>query len=488
MVEWQGDPTVTTGDFLRIMDMQGNQHTVIVTRNVLTISPGFEMESGTVLKNDAQVGTFASKPRIFTPDGKLNAAAIGGVIERLQIAIGAIGSAQIDDLSVEMGHFKEATINALKADAIAAFTARIEYLIANELYTDELYAAMAEIADLRVGVANIDWANIKDLVSGRQIFTSGVGDQLFIADLAVTEANMLSLTVGELIVRGADGGFYALTVDGQGNIKTEQKKIVGGDITDSAIDGSTKIIENSITASRLNANDIFANSAIIKELMAANIDVDTFFARQGVINELTLNYVTPLNDAITFVSNDISESIDNLDSINFSRFETINDTIATLRGYLEEIEDAAGENNSITTSAISTINLAIAALTNEASTIINDVEHLQEARTLTDQYIRVGLLYIDGNNIPRHGVAVGENLTTVTDQHGNVVVERAGLACTMTSDRISFWQMGAEVAYFANGELWVKAVRTNELIIEDSAQTIAAVIKVEPTIGLTIRV
>ena len=102
--------------------------------------------------------------------------------------------------------------------------ARIQYLIANELVTDELYAALAEIATAEIGTAEIDWAKIKDLVSGRAIFTQGRRRVSNVhSRSAVTEANMVSLTVGELIVRGADGLFYAVGVDGEGNVITYAK-------------------------------------------------------------------------------------------------------------------------------------------------------------------------------------------------------------------------------------------------------------------------
>lgn len=224
--------------------------------------------------------------------------------DQLFANIASIALAQITTANIENANIEWADIETLKAAMVNALQARIQYLIANALVTDELYAALAEIATAEIGTAEIDWAKIKDLVSGRQIFTEGVGGKLYIADLAVTEANMVSLTVGELIVRGADGLFYAVGVDVEGNITTTLKQIADGDIEDEGITGSTKIIEGSVTADRLNATDIFADNAIIRQLMAANLDVDTFFAREGVVNKLTLDYVQPLNDAITIKLNE----------------------------------------------------------------------------------------------------------------------------------------------------------------------------------------
>lgn len=70
----------------------------------------------------------------------------------------------------------------------------------------------------------------------------------------------------------------------------------------------------------------------------------------------------------------------------------------------------------------------------------------------TNQYIKTGLLYFDDEGIPRYGVAVGEKLTTITVD-GQEVLTRSDLMSTFTSDRLSFWQGGVEVAYLSSGML-----------------------------------
>jgi hypothetical protein len=65
----------------------------------------------------------------------------------------------------------------------------------------ELQAAIAELTHASIGTADIDWAQIKDLTTGTAIIEKGVNGKLYVADLAVTEANMASLSVGELLIR-----------------------------------------------------------------------------------------------------------------------------------------------------------------------------------------------------------------------------------------------------------------------------------------------
>ena len=84
-----------------------------------------------------------------------------------------------------------------------------------------------------------------------------------------------------------------------------------------------------------------------------------------------------------------------------------------------------------------------------------DADALDTYNVTTSQYIKTGLLYFDDDLIPRYGVAVGENLTTV-EVNGEIVIERAGLAATFTSDRLSFWQNSVEVAYISNNTLFIR--------------------------------
>ena len=103
---------------------------------------------------------------------------------------------------------------------------------------------------------------------------------------------MVSLTVGELVVKGTDGHFYSVSVDESGQVVTTLKQIANDDVADQSIDGGEKIIEGTITAGTLNVQDIFANNAVIRGLIAANLDVDTLFAREATVSALNALDIT----------------------------------------------------------------------------------------------------------------------------------------------------------------------------------------------------
>ena len=148
-----------------------------------------------------------------------------------------------------------------------------------------MQAAIAELTHASIGTADIDWAQIKDLTTDTAIIEKGVNGKLYVADLAVTEANMASLSVGELLIRGEDGCFYAISHAPDGSVTTEKKMVSNADVADASLAGS-KLLEQTITARELNVASIFADEALIGAIKAANIDVSSLFAAEAFISQL----------------------------------------------------------------------------------------------------------------------------------------------------------------------------------------------------------
>ena len=210
-----------------------------------------------------------------------------------EIAKAHLGDADIDWAAIQ--HLSAAIATITKAHLTDADITWAEI--------SSLTATIAAIASTQIGTADIDWAHIKDMVTQQAIITAGEAGELYITRLAVTEANMVSLTVGELVVKGEDGSFYALTVDEDGNIDTEKKEIENSDVADGSIHGGEKLIDGSVTAQTLNAQDIFGDSAVIRQLIAENLDVDTLFARQATLDKINALDITGNESIRLYVEN-----------------------------------------------------------------------------------------------------------------------------------------------------------------------------------------
>lgn len=318
-VTWRGDPSLMLGDAVRILDAQGRATLTRVTAQSITFAQGFSMQSACTAP-----GTAPTVGRVFTASGALNAALLDGSISGVMIRDGSLAASALMAGSITAHQLAAQAVTAEKlqagsvtsdkivsgavtADTLAAGAIESRHLSTgaiNAVYAhlsqanidwaniDSLTAAVAQIANAAIGTADIDWAKIKDLVSGRAIITAGEAGELYIARLAVTEANLVSLSVGELLIKGEDGGFYALTVNESGSIEAEKKLVENDDVENASIHGGQKLIEGSITAHTLNVQDIFGDSAIIRQLIAANLDADTLFARDAVIDKLNALDIT----------------------------------------------------------------------------------------------------------------------------------------------------------------------------------------------------
>lgn len=208
-----------------------------------------------------------------------------------------IATAQITTANIVNANIDWAQIERLAADIAEISKAQITTANINSANIDwaaitTLSAAVASMVKADIGTADIDWAHIKDLATDTTIITQGTAGELYIAKLAVTEANMVSLTVGELVVKGKDGHFYSVSVDADGNVVSALKQVSNDDVADLSINGGEKIIEGSITAQTLNVQNIFGDNAVIRCLIAANLDVDTLFAREATINALNAMDIT----------------------------------------------------------------------------------------------------------------------------------------------------------------------------------------------------
>lgn len=203
----------------------------------------------------------------------------------IEVQNAVIDTAQIENLYATYGEF----INLL------ADNAEIGNLDAEKIKADIAKLGMANIKS-----AEIDYAQIKDLDAGTAFIREGVGGKLYIDRLAVTEAQVLTLFTGELVLQGTDGKLHTIYIDEEGKVNTKERPVRGHDIDQGTIKGDNiaentitgaLITENAITARELNVSKIFADEALIRAIKASNIDVSDLFANNGFINSLTTSII-----------------------------------------------------------------------------------------------------------------------------------------------------------------------------------------------------
>lgn len=89
-------------------------------------------------------------------------------------------------------------------------------------------------------------------------------------------------------------------------------------------------------------------------------------------------------------------------------------------------------------------------------------------RIETNGYIKRGIIGYDESNVPIIGIAIGQDLksTTVTiDGEAYEEIDMTRSLATYTSNRVTFWQNGVEVAWFSNSELVCTTLKIADKII-----------------------
>ena len=195
------------------------------------------------------------------------------------------GIAQISVQSAKINTANIVNLTAAFGDFIHLVAEKAEI---QDLDVDEIYADIAEIGISDIHNADIDYAHIKDLQADRAIFREGVGNKLFMDRLAVSDANIVSLAAGSIMLKDNNGNMVRLTVDGNGTVSSEVVDFDGDDIIAQNTLSGGRLIENTITARELNVSSIFADTAMIRAVKAANLDVtDMFSASNAFVGSLS---------------------------------------------------------------------------------------------------------------------------------------------------------------------------------------------------------
>ena len=384
----------------------------------------------------AQIATIA-QAQITTAN--INSAKIDWAsIANLNAEIAKIAKAQITAANIESAAIDWAAIKDLNAAVAKIALAQLTTANINNAEIDwasigQLQADIAKLVNASIQTADIDWAQIKDLTAGTAIIEKGVNGKLYVADLAVTEANMASLTVGELIVKGTDGCFYALSIAEDGTVTAEKKSVGDADISDNSVSGG-KLIEKTITARELNVASIFADEALVGAITAANIDVSSLFAAEAFIAQLNAVDISG-NESLRLT----------VDAAKDEALDATGEAVAQIALTAEQIRSevkrdyATNDQMSQVTETLSTL---AEQSENNFTWTVTKVNEIIEDAAANDSLTREQL------NLIHTYMRFGEDGLTI-GKAGNPLTFR------VVNDRLAFYMNDTEVAYLSDNKLYV---------------------------------
>ncbi len=359
-------------------------------------------------------------------------------IANLNAEIAKIAKAQITAANIESAAIDWAAIKDLNAAVAKIALAQLTTANINNAEIDwasigQLQADIAKLVNANIQTADIDWAQIKDLTAGTAIIEKGVNGKLYVADLAVTEANMASLTVGELIVKGADGCFYALSIAEDGTVTTEKKSVGDADIGNNSVSGG-KLIEKTITARELNVASIFADEALVGAITAANIDVSSLFAAEAFIAQLNAVDISG-NESLRLV----------VDAAKDEALDATGEAVAQIALTAEQIRSEV-KRDYATNDQVGQMNETLSTLAEQSENnftwTVTKVNEIIEDAAANDNLTREQL------NLIHTYMRFGEDGLTI-GKAGNPLTFR------VVNDRLAFYMNDTEVAYLSDNKLYV---------------------------------
>ena len=183
---------------------------------------------------------------------------------------------------------------AITADKIAANAITAVKIDTNSISAINAKLGTATITNGMIDNANISYARIMDASVTSLIAKDAITDTYYIDKLQVRNAQMVTATVGELIVKASDDHYYRLDFDGTQITPTDvTNTLLPAEITAGVTsDGHSTIIETDLVVADLSASNMKAINALIDKITASRIDVYELWARQAFINQLMVTDIS----------------------------------------------------------------------------------------------------------------------------------------------------------------------------------------------------
>lgn len=194
-------------------------------------------------------------------------------IAQAEIGKAVIGAAQIQDLKAQVAHIVTAVIQTAVID-----WAQIE----------ELHAAIIQALHAEIQVGEFDLAEVKNLLSEALALEQGTAGSMYITNLAVTSANLLSAMLGKLVLKGQDGKYYQVMVGADGTIQTQEVQPTQGEIAAGETESGLGIVDTTANIGALTAQSVKGNEAIFQTILTQSMTAGKLTAGEALIASATI--------------------------------------------------------------------------------------------------------------------------------------------------------------------------------------------------------
>ena len=243
----------------------------------------------------------------------------------------------------EIGKVKigAAQIQDLKAQVAQIVTAVIQTAVIDWAQIEELHAAIIQALHAEIKVGAFDLAEVKNLLSEALALEQGTAGSMYITNLAVTSANLLSAMLGKLVLKGEDGKYYQVMIGSDGTIHTQEVEPSEAEIEAGETESGQGIVDTSANFADLTAQNIKGNEGIFQTILAQSMTAGKLTAGEALIASATIPtlYATSIQAIGNSLDLSANESISLIVGGNVQALEGL---IHDAQEQLGDIESALG--------------------------------------------------------------------------------------------------------------------------------------------------
>ena len=365
--------------------------------------------------------------------GKLNLVRIENLTaEMARIATAAIGKATIE----------AAQIHDLQAKVAQIATAAIQDATIQTAQIENLSAVVAELLHAEIKVGEFDLAEVKNLLSEALALEQGTAGSMYITNLAVTSANLLSAMLGKLVLKGEDGKYYQVMIGSDGTIHTQEVEPSEAEIEAGETESGQGIVNTSANFADLTAQNIKGNEAIFQTILAQSMTAGKLTAGEAMIASATIPtlYATSIQA--------IGNSMDL--SANESISLIVGGNVQALEGLIYDAQEQLGD-----------IESALGNKADQETVLRLSTELTQTAQGITAVINRVEA--VEGENAEVGEILAAYQLTFRMDADGVTIGKsNSGFDVRIDNEKLSFRENGQEIAYVSNSQLFITAAEITQ--------------------------
>lgn len=344
----------------------------------------------------------------------------------------------------EIGKVKigAAQIQDLKAQVAQIVTAVIQTAVIDWAQIEELKAAIIEVLHAEIQVGTFTLAEVENLLAEALVLKKGTAESMYITNLAVTSANLLSAMLGKLVLKGEDGKYYQVMIGSDGTIHTQEVQPSEAEIEAGETESGLGIVDTSANFADLTAQNIKGNEAIFQTILAQSMTAGKLTAGEAMIASATIPtlYATSIQA--------IGNSLDL--SANESISLIVGGNVQALEGLIYDAQEQLGD-----------IENALEGKAEQETVLRLSTELTQTAQGITAVINRVEA--VEGENAEVGEILAAYQLTFRMDADGVTIGKSSsGFDVRIDNEKLSFRENGQEIAYVSNSQLFITAAEITQ--------------------------